>query len=409
MLYGKCYVTLYTDCFEWIDFRYEAKFISNIVNDIRKKVNYNDLYIRGKLVGVKKYVAEIESWLQDRSPDSTFLVIDGMGGIGKTTIAKCIYNMNYREYDGSCFLAKINETSIESNGIVRLQSRLLSKILKSEKKESFSNEYEGTSMLKKAICNKKVLLVLDDVATFQQLDALLGKQKFCRGSKVIITSRGHALLSTAFEVPPMVQTIRTLSDDDSVELFSLYAFPQNQPIEPYYDQSKLSQVTEHCGGLPLALELLGLNLRGKSIAQWKDTMSKLEKYPHLGIQKVLQLSYDSLEDNSDKDVFLHIACFFVGEDEDVIVKVLAECNLHPVIGIKNLNDRSLLYIQDGKVGMHQLIREMGKEVVRQESPKDPGKRSRLCEHEDCINVLQENAVHIAYPFLFYIYCIPLLF
>ena len=399
MLYGKCYVTLYTDCFEWIDFRYEAKFISNIVNDIRKKVNYNDLYIRGKLVGVKKYVAEIESWLQDPSPDSTFLVIDGMGGIGKTTIAKCIYNMNYREYDGSCFLANINE----SNGIPRLQSQLLSTILKSEKEETVWNEHEGTIKVENAIRNKKVLLVLDDVAKLEQLEALLGKQKFYPGSKVIITSRGHAWLSTAFKVPHMVQTIRKLSNADSVELFSLYAFPQNQPIEPYYDQSKLSQVTEHCGGLPLALELLGLNLRGKSIAQWEDTMSKLEKYPLAGIQKVLKFSYDSLEDNNDKDVFLHIACFFVGEDEDVIVKVLAECNLYPVIGIKNLNDRSLLYIEFGKVGMHQLIREMGKEVVRQESPKDPGKRSRLCEHEDCINVLQENAVHIAYPFYFNLY------
>lgn len=87
----------------------------------------------------------------------------------------------------------------------------------------------------------------------------------------------------------------------------------------------------------------------------------------------------------------------------MIVKVLAECDLHPVIGIKNLNDRSLLYIENGKVGMHQLIREMGKEVVRQESPKDPGKRSRLCEIEDCINVLQKNAVHIAYPFYLNLY------
>nr|XP_043626694.1 disease resistance protein RUN1-like [Erigeron canadensis] len=364
---------------------YEAEFISNIVNDIRQKVDYNALYIRDKLVGMKEDVVEIELWLQDPSPSSTILLIHGMGGIGKTTIAKCVYNKNCREYDGCCFLKSINE-----NGLLRLQSQLLSTICKSQKEETIWNEDEGTTKIMKAIHNKKVLLVLDDVATPSQLDALLGPETLYSGSKVIITTR-HMSLLTAFTVPPKVKTIKTLSTNDSVELFSLYAFPQNQPIEPYYSQSEqVRQVIHYCKGLPLALKVLGSNLRGKNNAQWKDAMSKLEKYPLDVIQRVLQLSYDSLEDQHDKDLFLHIACFFVGKDEDFIVSVLGECKLYPIIGIKNLIDRSLLYIESGKVEMHQLIRDMGKEVVRQESPKDPGKRSRLWEHEDCINVLQEN-------------------
>nr|XP_043625427.1 disease resistance protein RUN1-like [Erigeron canadensis] len=369
---------------------FEAECITDIVNVVRKKVNYNALYIKEKLVGRNKDVAEIESWLQDMSPNSTILLINGMGGVGKTTIAKCVYNMNYREYEGSCFLANVNEKSNQSGGMLLLQRQLLSTTLKSEKEETIWNEYEGTIKVANAIYNKKVLIVLDDVATLRQLDTLLGPQRFYAGSKVIVTTR-HTWLSTAFTIPPMVQTIRTLSNDDSIELFSLYAFPQKQPIDPYYYQSEqVNQVIHHCEGLPLALEVLGSNLRGKSIPQWKDAMSKLEKYPLDGIQKVLQLSYDSLEDHHDKDLFLHYACFFVGEDEDFIVKVLGECKLYPIIGIKNLTDRGLLYIEYGKVGMHQLIREMGKQVVRQESPKDPGKRSRLWDHEDCINVLQEN-------------------
>ncbi|KAI3774409.1 hypothetical protein L1987_48964 [Smallanthus sonchifolius] len=61
-----------------------------------------------------------------------------------------------------------------------------------------------------------------------------------------------------------------------------------------------------------------------------------------------------------------------------------------IVGIQNLMDRCLLYIEDGKVMMHQLIKEMGQEVVRQESPKEPGKRSRLWNHQDSFNVLKEN-------------------
>ncbi|KAI3774412.1 hypothetical protein L1987_48967 [Smallanthus sonchifolius] len=75
----------------------------------------------------------------------------------------------------------------------------------------------------------------------------------------------------------------------------------------------------------------------------------------------------------DKELFLHVACFFVGEDKEFIVKLLAECDLYPIVGIKNLMDRCLLYIENGRVMMHPLIKEIGQEVVRRESPEDPGK------------------------------------
>ncbi|KAI3803951.1 hypothetical protein L1987_32117 [Smallanthus sonchifolius] len=135
---------------------------------------------------------------------------------------------------------------------------------------------------------------------------------------------------------------------------------------------------------------LGSFLNGKTVDVWEDALRKLEAVPNPDIQKVLQLSFDSLEDTNDKDLFLHLACFFVGEKKEFIVKLLAECDMYPVVGIQNLMDRCLLYIEDEKVMMHQLIKEMGQEVVRQESPKDLGKRSRLWNHQDSFNVLKEN-------------------
>lgn len=44
--------------------------------------------------------------------------------------------------------------------------------------------------------------------------------------------------------------------------------------------------------------------------------------------------------------------------------------------------------------MHQLLREMGREIIRQESRKQPGKRSRLWYHEDVFNVLRDKTVRI---------------
>ncbi|KAF5786561.1 putative TIR domain, P-loop containing nucleoside triphosphate hydrolase [Helianthus annuus] len=366
---------------------HEAKFIGKIINVIKKKLNYKLLYVEDKLVGMENNVAEIESWLQDPSPNAVILCIHGMGGIGKTTISKCIYNSNSHEYDGSCFLADIQETSNQHNGLLRLQSQLLSTLLRSNKEEVIWNIDEGIVKVTNALCNKKVLLVLDDISTRQQLTALLGPQQFHYGSKVIITTR-HKWLSTSFDVNPKVHAVKELDPFDAYRLFSLYAFPRDHPIEPYIVQSNL--VVRHCGGHPLALKVLGSSLNGKTIDVWEDAIRKLEVVPNPEIQKLLKLSYDTLEDTNDKDLFLHIACFFVGENKEFIVKLLAECELYPIVGIQNLMDRCLLYIENGRVMMHNLIKEMGREVVHQESPKDPGKRSRLWNHQDSFNVLKEN-------------------
>ncbi|KAI3525669.1 hypothetical protein L1887_04646 [Cichorium endivia] len=153
---------------------YESKFIMDIVNVIRRKLDYKALYIEEKLVGIKDDVAEIESWLQDPSPNAVILLIDGMGGIGKTTIAKCIYNSNSGNYDGSCFLSDINETSNRPGGLLRLQSQLLSTILKSKKEETIWNDYEGTVKVTNAISNKKDSIeVLQDQSGTEKVEGLM--------------------------------------------------------------------------------------------------------------------------------------------------------------------------------------------------------------------------------------------
>ncbi|KAK1414319.1 hypothetical protein QVD17_30063 [Tagetes erecta] len=165
------------------------------------KLKYKLLYVEENLVGIEKNVDEIESWLQDPSPDAAILFIHGMGGIGKTIISKCILNSNYHYYDANCFLANIHETSSQPGGLLSLQKQLVSAVLISEKEEVICNLDDGTAKITHAICNKKVLLVLDDITTRQQLIALLGPQHFYGGSKVIITTR-HKWLLNDFRVHP---------------------------------------------------------------------------------------------------------------------------------------------------------------------------------------------------------------
>ncbi|CAL5380258.1 unnamed protein product [Camellia sinensis] len=366
---------------------HESKFIQKIVSVIEDKLHRTALRVAPFLVGIYHRVKNINMWLRDGSTYVRMVAISGMGGIGKTTIAKFVYNLNFKRFEGSSFLANIREVSEQPNGLVRLQRQLLSDILNGRKEKIF-NVDEGIVKIKDAISCKKVLLVLDDVDRVDQLDAILGMQDwFCSGSKIIITTRNEDLLK-AHEVYK-VHKIEKLDADESLKLFSWHAFGQDHPFEGFIEHSR--RVERHCGGLPLALQVLGSSLSGKSIHVWESALKKLEVIPDDQILRKLKISFDSLQDDHDQDLFLHIACFFVGKDKDCTVKILDGCDFYTTVGIQNLIDRCLLTIDDyNKINMHQLLRDMGREIVRQESPKEPGKRSRLWHHKDSFTILREK-------------------
>jgi hypothetical protein len=71
----------------------------------------------------------------------------------------------------------------------------------------------------------------------------------------------------------------------------------------------------YAGGIPLHLELLGSFLKVISIAEWKSTLEKLRRAPLEKIQNILRISFDALDVDT-KNIFIYIACFFVGMDKD---------------------------------------------------------------------------------------------
>ncbi|XP_052209282.1 disease resistance protein RUN1-like [Diospyros lotus] len=204
---------------------------------------------------------------------------------------------------------------------------------------------------------------------------------------MIITTRRQHLLRTHEHCK--IHNVDELNPHESLELFSWYAFRQNCPIDGYLVHSK--RAVEYCNGLPLALKTLGSSMYGKSLDVWKSQLKKLKAIPDSEILRKLRVSYDSLQDDHDKDLFLDIACFFVGKDKDYTITILDGCDYYSLIGIHNLFDRNLLAIGTyNKLVMHQMIQEMGREIVRQESPKALGERNRLWNHEDSLYVLREK-------------------
>ncbi|KAK4339742.1 hypothetical protein RND71_041204 [Anisodus tanguticus] len=108
---------------------HESKFIQKILKVVENKRSRPVLYICPHLIGTERRVEKINSWLEDGSTDVDTLVICGIGGIGKTTMAK-------------------------------------------KKKHVFSVD-EGMIEMRDVVSCKRILLVLDDVDNRDQLDALL--------------------------------------------------------------------------------------------------------------------------------------------------------------------------------------------------------------------------------------------
>ncbi|XP_038721239.1 disease resistance protein RPV1-like [Tripterygium wilfordii] len=362
---------------------HEAKFIKIIVGEILREVNSTYLHVATYPVGIDPRAQDINLLLNVGSDDVRMVGICGMGGIGKTTIAKAVYNQLFHSFEGKSFLANVRETAKQPNWQIRLQENLLSDILKAGKMK-----INSVDMVKEILSQRKVLVILDDVDQLDQLNAVArNRDWFGPGSRVIITSRDDQLLKKM--KMDEVYMAKELDDAESIELFSWHAFRKSDPVQDYVELSR--SVVNHSGGLPLALEVLGSFLYGRTIPEWRSALERLRRIPHSQIRDKLRISYDGLSNDKEKDMFLDIACFFIGMDKYYVVQILDGCGFFAESGISLLIQRCLVKINgDNKLVMHDLLRDMGRDIVRESSPKDPGRRTRLWLQEDVIDVLVKH-------------------
>ena len=366
--------------------RDEEEFIQEIVGKM-EKLSSKISSTTKNLVGIESSVKKLISSYFGFKNNVAMIGIYGIGGLGKTTLARLVYDNFHSNFDGSSFIANVREGP-KNLGLSRLQQQLLEDILEI-KNIVINNVYDGVDMISKRLCCKKVLLVIDDVDQLDQLKNLAGEHSwFGPGSCIIITTRDERVLIQHGVLERYKPN--GLERDDASKLFCLNAFKNEQPKEGYTELSQ--EVVEYANGLPLAIVTLGSFFVGRTIEEWQCALDGFKKTERK-IFDVLKISYDGLNAQDLKDIFLDIVCFFRGEKKDGVIEILNNCGFNARYGISVLMEKSLLTMDDNEyLGMHDLLQEMGEQIIRQESGGNREKQSRLWLNEDLLYVLKNNMV-----------------
>ncbi|KAI3500072.1 hypothetical protein L1887_35887 [Cichorium endivia] len=373
-----------------LNYRHEAKFIQNIVEELSLELRSIGFNIDEKLVGMETRINDVVSLLGIGFDDVRMIGIKGMGGGGKTTLARAVFDQISFQFEGKSFVENVREASNASlSGLKSLQNQVLSDVT-NDKGINISSVYEGVHIMKRMMRDRKVLVVLDDVDHIDQLEALAGELNwFKSGSRIIITTRDEQVL-VAHRVN-FIRNVALLSNEEATFLFSMYAFGRDFPIHGYEELSR--QVVRYAAGLPLTIKVLGSFLCGKQELEWVDCLKRLKKIPLVETMKKLELSYIGLEEDY-KEIFLDVACMLKGWQKDNAIKALESCGFHARNGLRVLEQKSLITINGNRtyewLDMHDHIEEMGRNIVRRSHPDKPHKHSRLWINEEVEDILAND-------------------
>ncbi|GLJ50766.1 hypothetical protein SUGI_1081310 [Cryptomeria japonica] len=288
----------------------------------------------------------------------------GIGGIGKTTLAKALFNQVYAHFEAASFVFNVRATAADSIGLTKLQRKILKDLCLYSGKVSSVDE--GISLFRDRLGRKSVLLILDDVDAIEQSNALVGDW-LAPGSRVIITSRNKHILSVAGVPSECIHEMSGLHINEALQLFSWHAFLRASPNTTHEDMSK--RIVEACKGHPLSLEVIGAFLYDKQNDRgcWLEAFHNITLHPD--IHERLKISYSALR-KEEKEIFLDIACFFIGERKTHPIVFWKSLYKMVFTAISNLSLKMLIKIDDkGVFDMHDHLRDMGRTIAENEGTR----------------------------------------
>ncbi|KAF8090867.1 hypothetical protein N665_0462s0004 [Sinapis alba] len=264
-----------------------------------------------------------------------------------------------------------------------LQKNLLCQIF--NKRDIEVRHLRGAQVM---LSDKMVLVVLDEVDNWWQLEEMANQRGWVGpGSIIIITTEDRKLLTTFGLGINQIYRMKYPTRDESLKIFCQYAFGQKFPDNGF--ESLAWEVSRLAGKLPLGLRVMGSYLRGMSRDGWIQALPWLRSTPDREIESTLRFSYDALREN-EKTLFLHLACFFTGFDVYRFKSYFAKSSLEVNHGLEVLAQKSLISIETGSIRMHRLLQQMGREIVKKRCLENPGNPHFLTDTKEISDVLEED-------------------
>ncbi|XP_010420528.1 PREDICTED: putative disease resistance protein At4g11170 isoform X2 [Camelina sativa] len=359
----------------------EAAMMLKIATDVTNMLNSTPSRDFDHLVGMEPHIAKMNSLLRMESNEVRVVGIWGPAGIGKSTIARALYDLVSSDFQLSVFMENVKGNYSSK---LQLQKYFLSEILNLK-----DMRINHLGVAKERLNSWKVFIVLDDVDKLEQLEAVANELVwFGAGSRIIMTTENKDLFKR-HDIKHIYE-VSFPSGNEALKIFSRSAFKHDTPPEGFMELAVgVTQLTNH---LPLGLCVLGSSLRGKSEVEWAHELCRLKSSLHCDIDKILRIGYDSLGDTSIcKTIFLHIACLFNGEEEDRVIQLLENSIMDVKYGLGVLVERALVSISSGKhIMMHHLLQQMGRGIAREKNADEPGKRQFLIDSEEIRDVLSDG-------------------
>ncbi|KAL4196769.1 hypothetical protein AMTRI_Chr04g247900 [Amborella trichopoda] len=378
--------TGYLSGWKFSDFRWNSrKLLKAVVQDAIKMVNANVLEVAKHPVGLAEKTEKLQRLLEvgHEGRGARVLGLVGMGGIGKTTLAKEFFNIMRSQFKASCFVDDIKDRVVRA-GLEKVQGFLLKDLLQIDNQIHSINQ--GKFLLRKCLVRAEVIIVLDNIDDFDQLDALQVPEVVHCTSIVLITTRDRRLVECIPNV--LIYDMDGLEKHYAKELFCWHAFLMPQPALGF--DVLVDKFVTYCNGLPLSLETLGAQVFGETIHIWERILQTIVEIIPGDIDRHLRVSYDAL-DWSEKQIFLDIASFFIGEDKDMAIRVWDALKWFGSAGVRSLQHKCLVKLEKNKFRMHDQLRDMAAKILEEENFNNPGCRSRLWRPNDVIKVLDEGS------------------
>ncbi|XP_044495675.1 putative disease resistance RPP13-like protein 1 isoform X2 [Mangifera indica] len=295
----------------------------------------HEKFVHGRDEDRAKLVAMVKSDLPCGN-NFRVIVIVGMGGIGKTTIAREVYH--HKEPEGFKFEEKAWVCVSTNFDILTISKSLLGSL----KGSTFSipSDLNGVQVeLQKAVSGKKFLIVLDDVwevKKYNDWEKLTSPfTAGAPGSTMIVTTR-HENVAITIRCSDSTYHLPLLSNEACKSLFQEHALATGrtaytgQITETIYEK-----VAERCSGLPLSAMTLGGLLFFESTDTWEKLLdSKIWNSNENDVLSVLKLSYLYLPTHL-KRCFAYCAIFpedYGFKEEELVLLWMAEGIVQPTDG-----------------------------------------------------------------------------